>query len=55
MLAGTILLLIASQTTGTTQTVLWLAALVGDYLGTLAGGQQAGGWARRATSPNGTA
>jgi low temperature requirement protein LtrA len=38
MLAGTILLLIASQTTGTTQTVLWFAALAGDYLGTLVGG-----------------
>ncbi len=38
MLAGTLLLLIASQTTGTTQTLLWLAALVGDYLGTLMAG-----------------
>jgi low temperature requirement protein LtrA len=38
MLAGTILLLIASQTTGTTQTVLWFAALAGDYLGTLVAG-----------------
>jgi low temperature requirement protein LtrA len=38
MLAGTLLLLIASQTTGTTQTLLWLAALVGDYLGTLVAG-----------------
>jgi low temperature requirement protein LtrA len=40
MLAGTILLLIASQTTGTTQTVLWVAALAGDYLGTLASGSK---------------
>src|SRR5918998_457289 len=40
MLAGTILLLIASQTTGTTQTVLWIAALAGDYLGTLASGSK---------------
>jgi low temperature requirement protein LtrA len=40
MLAGTILLLIASQTTGTTQTVLWFAALAGDYLGTLVGGSK---------------
>ncbi len=40
MLAGTILLLIASQTTGTTQTVLWFAALAGDYLGTLAAGSK---------------
>ncbi|MGH3930281.1 MAG: low temperature requirement protein A, partial [Pseudonocardiaceae bacterium] len=34
VLAGTVALLIASQTTGTTQTLLWLAALLGDYLGT---------------------
>lgn len=40
MLAGTILLLIASQTTGTTQTLLWFAALAGDYLGTLASGSK---------------
>jgi low temperature requirement protein LtrA len=38
MLAGTVLLLIASQTTGTTQTLLWLAALVADYLGTYLSG-----------------
>ncbi|MGH3708903.1 MAG: low temperature requirement protein A [Pseudonocardiaceae bacterium] len=38
MLAGTLLLLIAAQTTGTTQTLLWLAALAGDYLGTLVAG-----------------
>jgi low temperature requirement protein LtrA len=40
MLAGTILLLIASQTTGTTQTLLWFAALAGDYLGTLVAGSK---------------
>jgi low temperature requirement protein LtrA len=40
MLTGTVLLLIASQTTGTTQTLLWFAALAGDYLGTLAGGSK---------------
>lgn len=34
MAIATVLLLIASQTTGTTQTLLWLAALLGDYLGT---------------------
>jgi low temperature requirement protein LtrA len=34
VLAGTALLLAASQTTGTVQTLLWLAALLGDYLGT---------------------
>ena len=40
MLAGTVLLLIASQTSGTTQTVLWFAALAGDYLGTLLAGSK---------------
>jgi low temperature requirement protein LtrA len=40
MLAGTTLLLIASQTTGTTQTLLWFAALAGDYLGTLVAGSK---------------
>ncbi|OLT01644.1 low temperature requirement protein A [Pseudonocardia sp. CNS-004] len=40
MLAGTILLLIASQTTGTTQTVLWFAAIAADYLGTLLSGSK---------------
>jgi low temperature requirement protein LtrA len=40
MLAGTILLLIASQTTGSTQTLLWFAALAGDYLGTLIAGSK---------------
>ncbi|MGH3874854.1 MAG: low temperature requirement protein A [Pseudonocardiaceae bacterium] len=34
VLAGTVALLVASQTTGTAQTLLWLAALLGDYLGT---------------------
>ncbi|HZG89256.1 MAG TPA: low temperature requirement protein A [Pseudonocardia sp.] len=38
MLTGTALLLVASQTTGTTQTLLWLAALIGDYLGTYLSG-----------------
>lgn len=38
ILAGTLLLLIASQTTGTTQTLLWLAALAGNYVGTLVAG-----------------
>ncbi len=38
MLGGTVLLLIASQTSGVTQTLLWLAALVADYLGTFLGG-----------------
>lgn len=31
---GTALLLAASQTSGTTQTLLWVAAIVGDYVGT---------------------
>lgn len=34
VLAGTVVLLVASQTTGTVQTLLWLAVLIGDYLGT---------------------
>ncbi len=34
VLAGTVLLLAAAQTTGNVQTLLWLAALLGDYLGT---------------------
>ncbi|MGH3936566.1 MAG: low temperature requirement protein A [Pseudonocardiaceae bacterium] len=34
VLTGTVLLLLASQTTGTVQTLLWLAAVFGDYLGT---------------------
>jgi low temperature requirement protein LtrA len=38
MAIGTVLLLIAAQTTGTTQTLLWLAALLGDYLGTALAG-----------------
>lgn len=38
MLAGTVLLLVASQTSGPTQTLLWAAALAGDYLGTAVGG-----------------
>ena len=38
MLIGTVLLLIASQTTGAAQTLLWLAAIVGDYLGTVLSG-----------------
>lgn len=41
MAIGTVLLLAASQTTGATQTWLWVAAIVGDYLGTLLAGT---GW-----------
>ena len=44
---ATVLLLIAAQTTGTTQTLLWLGALVGDYLGTYLSGTR---W--RLTSPS---
>lgn len=40
MLAGTILLLIASQTTGAVQTWLWFAAIAADYLGTLLAGSK---------------
>lgn len=38
MVVATALLFVASQTTGTAQTLLWLGALAGDYLGTLAAG-----------------
>ncbi|MFC7656042.1 low temperature requirement protein A [Pseudonocardia benzenivorans] len=38
MLAGTILLLVASETEGWVQTLLWVAALLGDYLGTVLSG-----------------
>ncbi|WP_371836795.1 low temperature requirement protein A [Rhodococcus rhodnii] len=44
MVLGTTLLLVASQTTGWVQTSLWIGALVGDYLGTLLGGE---GWRLR--------
>ncbi|MEJ3656888.1 low temperature requirement protein A [Actinomycetes bacterium KLBMP 9759] len=40
MLAGTILLTIASQTTGVTQTLIWVGAILGDYLGTLVAGSK---------------
>ncbi len=42
VLVGTSLLLVASQLSGTAQTLMWLAALVGDYLGTVLAG--ANGW-----------
>ncbi len=41
MALGTVLLLIAAQTSGTTQTLLWLGALLADYLGTYLAGT---GW-----------
>ncbi|TSE00826.1 low temperature requirement protein A [Skermania sp. ID1734] len=41
---GTVVLLIASQTSGWVQTLLWALALVGDYLGTLFAGE---GWRLR--------
>ncbi|MBW0117580.1 low temperature requirement protein A [Pseudonocardia abyssalis] len=41
MAIGTVLLLAASQTSGALQTWLWVAAIVGDYLGTLVAGT---GW-----------
>ncbi|MCQ4121746.1 low temperature requirement protein A [Rhodococcus tibetensis] len=44
MLIGTTFLLIASQLTGTAQTVMWFLALAGDYVGTLIGGT---GWRLR--------
>jgi low temperature requirement protein LtrA len=45
MLGATILLLVASQFEGTTQTLLWAAALAVDYGGTFIGG--AAGWRLR--------
>lgn len=42
VVTGTVLLLAASQTSGIAQILLWAAALVGDYLGTLLAG--ASGW-----------
>ena len=42
MIGGTALLLVASQFTGPTQTVLWALALLADYGGTYLGGAQ--GW-----------
>jgi low temperature requirement protein LtrA len=44
---GTTLLLIASQAHGTAQTLLWLGALAGDYVGTLFAGE---GWRLRSPS-----
>jgi low temperature requirement protein LtrA len=40
MLGGTVLLLVASQTSGVIQTLLWLAALLFDYLGTMLSGSK---------------
>lgn len=42
MIGGTALLLAAAQTSGTTQTLLWVAAVVADYGGTLVIGSK--GW-----------
>ncbi len=42
VVGGTVLLLVASQTDGTTQTLLWAGALAADYLGTLLAGAE--GW-----------
>jgi low temperature requirement protein LtrA len=42
VLASTALLLVASQLEGTAQTLVWVAVLVADYLGTILGG--ASGW-----------
>lgn len=44
---STTLLLIASQTTGTVQTLLWVGALVADYLGTVLAGN---GWILRSVT-----
>ena len=48
MLGGTVLLLVASQFTGTTQTVFWGLALLADYGGTLLAGSE--GWRLRSAS-----
>jgi len=48
MLGGTVLLLVASQFTGTTQTVFWGLALLADYGGTLLAGAE--GWRLRSAS-----
>jgi low temperature requirement protein LtrA len=45
VLAGTALLLVAAATDGRLQTLLWLAALGADYVGTLVGGAE--GWQLR--------
>jgi low temperature requirement protein LtrA len=42
VVGGTALLLVASQLDGRAQTVVWVAALVADYVGTILGG--ASGW-----------
>ena len=47
MVTGTVFLLVASQLTGTAQTVMWILALAGDYLGTLVGGND---WRLRSVS-----
>ena len=44
-MVGTSLLLVASQFTGWVQTLLWAAALLGDYLGTMLAGAR--GWRLR--------
>jgi low temperature requirement protein LtrA len=45
---ATAILLVASGTTGSTQTVLWAAALGADYVGTVLGGSS--GWRLRSAS-----
>jgi len=45
---ATAILLVASRTTGSTQTLLWAAALGADYVGTLLGGSS--GWRLRSAS-----
>ena len=53
LVVATALLLVAAQTTGITQTLLWVAALVVDLAARYLAGNS---WrlARRATSPSGT-
>ena len=55
VVAGSAVLLVASQFDGWIQTGLWMLAIVADYVGTALGGFLDGDCRPRATSPNGTA
>ena len=51
---STALLLVASQFTGTAQTLWWVGALIVDYVGVILGGAAGGGSALPHTSPSAT-
>ena len=54
-LAGsTAILLVASQLSGTAQTLTWVGALLVDYVGVVLGARRGGGSGRSRTSPSGT-